>query len=278
MIGNFYKPTHEKWQSILNGLRVLIITIAGSATYQNDMKVAYWSALLGGLIELMIEILAPTGKGQKKSELWLKISLGLRTIIASVSGLEYVQGNTDLAFYYLVAGAVIQFVIQTLSPKKTTSIISIFIFLFLFASGCRTRITPEVFNSSLDSSWIENQKVPLKLEPAKAGASVNTDSLLKAQKDSNGKITPSAPVIVNDPKMRAQLKYWMDQYGKLMLECEAKAIDTVVDVPVKRRLVILQKTIVKPPVVIEVTPKWIQVILLVSALANVIFIIIIKLK
>lgn len=278
MIGNFYKPTADKWQTILNALRFLIITIAGSATYQNDMKIAYWAALLGGIVELLIEVLAPAGRGKKTSELWLKISLGLRTLIASVSGMEYVQGNTDLAFYYLVAGAIIQFLIQVLSPKQTNTLIPIIIFLFLFTSGCRTRTTPEVFNSSLDSSWIENQKVPLKLDGAKAGASVNTDSLLKAQKDSNGKITPSAPVIVNDPNMRAQLKYWMDQYGKLMLECEAKAIDTVVDVPVKRRLVILQKTIVKHPVVVEVIPKWIQFLLLISVVANVILLIINKLK
>jgi predicted benzoate:H+ symporter BenE len=46
----------------------------------------------------------------------LKISLALRGMVATISGAAYFQNNIKAAFWFMVAGAVVDFLIQCLDP------------------------------------------------------------------------------------------------------------------------------------------------------------------
>jgi hypothetical protein len=47
----------------------------------------------------------------------LKVSLALRGMVATVSGAAYFQNDLKAAFWFLVAGAGIDFIIQCLEPN-----------------------------------------------------------------------------------------------------------------------------------------------------------------
>ena len=46
----------------------------------------------------------------------LKISLALRGMVATISGAAYFQNDLKAAFWFLVAGAGIEFIIQCIEP------------------------------------------------------------------------------------------------------------------------------------------------------------------
>lgn len=47
----------------------------------------------------------------------LKISLALRGMVATISGAAYFQNDLKVAFWFLVAGATVDFFIQCIDPK-----------------------------------------------------------------------------------------------------------------------------------------------------------------
>ncbi len=197
-----------------------------------------------------------------------KIALALRTFVGTITASAYVQGNVQLAFYILLVGAIIDFLLNFLPPDKpgnsgTPSIpqinlgTAVIFILALFITSCSI-IKPQVNTIQKDSTYTTFKPIDLKVKGAKVNAGINLDSLYRAslfvrdqQKDDSilkltlmvkyktdsiaaikaNKPIPTRPVInygqptkiyVTDPQTKAQLSYWIDQYGKLQLGCEAK--------------------------------------------------------
>ena len=48
----------------------------------------------------------------------LKVSLALRGMVATISGAAYFQNDLKIAFWFLVAGASVDFFIQCLDPNS----------------------------------------------------------------------------------------------------------------------------------------------------------------
>ncbi len=197
-----------------------------------------------------------------------KLALALRTLIGTVTASAYVQGNVQLAFYILLLGAVIDFLLNFLPPDKpgnpgtpvSTRInlgTAILLVLALFITSCSI-IKPQVNTLQKDSTYISYKPIDWRVKGAKVNTGLNLDSLyhlalfardarkedslatyalqLKYKNDSlialraNKPLPPRPPMVVEhpkiqyltDPETKAQLSYWVDQFGKLQIGCEAK--------------------------------------------------------
>ncbi|MBD3748940.1 MAG: hypothetical protein IE931_05545 [Sphingobacteriales bacterium] len=168
-----------------------------------------------------------------------KTTLALKGLIGTLAVSQYAQGDPKLAFWLLVAGAVIDFALQFFPPDKNTlkAVIILFAFSALF-SGCKI-IKPKEVTTIKDSVAINYRTVDVPVKGAKVSQSINVDSLFSVwlkkykqyQKDStaavhSGKPIPARPELphqkVTDPQSKAELTYWIDQYGKLQASCESK--------------------------------------------------------
>lgn len=166
----------------------------------------------------------------------LKISLALRAMVGTIAGAAYFQDNKNAAFWFLVGGAAIEFFIQCLQPSKedVNKTASMLILLVagsaLFLSGCRS--TKESSSSRIDTTYITYKPVDMQVKGSSVSASTNIDSLLTAFRASlpaqghDSTIIKehwnTTPVIITDSSSKIQLKYWVDQYGKLVMECTSK--------------------------------------------------------
>jgi hypothetical protein len=159
-----------------------------------------------------------------------KLSLALRALIGTISMAAYVQSDIQLAFWFLVIGAVLDFVIQLLPPEteiKTGAkiLVGLVAISVLCFSGCSKKVHPESITVSVKDSTIINYKsVDVPIPDFKVNQGVNIDSLLSAFKaaDANGSTIQTVPVIVKDESGKVQLQYWLDQHGKLQITCESK--------------------------------------------------------
>jgi len=66
----------------------------------------------------------------------LRISLGLKTLIATLSSAAYFQGDKDAAFWFLVAGAIVDFLINCISDGKTATLMIVATAATFLLSGC----------------------------------------------------------------------------------------------------------------------------------------------
>src|SRR4051794_21518520 len=65
----------------------------------------------------------------------LRVSLGLKTLIGTLSSAAYFEGNKDAAFWFLVAGAIVDFLINCVGDNKTATMIIVAVAsTFLFSS------------------------------------------------------------------------------------------------------------------------------------------------
>lgn len=126
-------------------------------------------------------------------------------------------------------------------------------------------VKPEKSYSKTDSVYFKMSPVDVPVKGATVGASVNLDSLKAAYQakidqyriDSayaaaRGDLPPPLPPeekqSVTDPKTKAQLTYWIDQFGKLQMTCESKdQVVTMLTAEITRltREVTNQKQLVK---------------------------------
>ena len=92
-----------------------------------------------------------------------KIALALRTFVGTITASAYVQGNVQLAFYILLVGAIIDFLLNFLPPDKpgnsgTPSIpqinlgTAVIFILALFITSCSI-IKPQVNTIQKDSTY-----------------------------------------------------------------------------------------------------------------------------
>jgi hypothetical protein len=175
----------------------------------------------------------------------VKLSLALRTAIGSISTAVFLNDKPALAFYLLVAGAAIDFFLQMLpenakTPEgtKTLFLIGWLIAAATLLSGCKI-IRPATDSSLIDTTTVNYKKVNVEVKGAKVNQVINYDSLLvvwkakykQYQLDSTlavqkGKPLPARPEptkqTLTDPGTKAQLTYWIDEFGKLQVGCESK--------------------------------------------------------
>jgi len=226
----------------------------------------------------------------KKFGIWLKAT------IAGLTTSAYVQGNIKLAMYVLIAGGLVDLLLQFLPPDEPgkpnqgngiITAIALVMVLFTFTS-CRI-IKPEVDTTKTDSTYTTFKQIDIKVAGAKVHKGLDLDSLFRAslmqrdqrradsianlkaelqfKKDSiaalkAGKPIPPAPVLippkpnvqyVTDPQTKAQLSYWIDEYGKLQLGCESK--DQVVST-LQAQVNKLTKQVTTQKLIVPETPKW----------------------
>lgn len=166
---------------------------------------------------------------------------------------------------------------------------AVLVILSLFIlTGCKT-VKPGTDYSKTDTTSIKYVPVDVAVKGAKVGAALNIDSLLqvavqkraKYLKDSiaaalAGKPLPKPPKetkVVTDPATKAQLTYWIDQYGRLQIGCESK--DQTINLLVAE-VTRLSKEVTKKTEIVKETPKWngnlitvLSVLLVISVLINV---------
>jgi len=170
-----------------------------------------------------------------------RVSLALKTFIGGISVSAYLGDQPKVAFWLLVFGAVLDFLLQCFpsdddqdhnsaggyNPNQnhiaSPAGIALLIGLALFSlSGCKI-IKPAVRTTIRDSVSVNYRTVNIDVPGAKVQSGINADSLIKAFIDAqkNGKPLP-APQTYTDPKSKAELKVWIDQYGNLQASCESK--------------------------------------------------------
>jgi hypothetical protein len=124
-----------------------------------------------------------------------KVGLALRALVATVGGSAFVQNDVKFAFYALLAGGVLEFVLQNLPPDKTdgtnnntptggsstpaAGVAVIALLMMIFATSCTT-IKPQVNRTKSDSTYTTYKQVDIKLTGAKVIAGLNIDSLYHA--------------------------------------------------------------------------------------------------
>lgn len=218
------------------------------------------------------------------SKKWLKFLFNLKIFIGTISGAAYFQDQKDFAFWLLVAGGIIDLIVNSFGPddtdpnallnKTSKSFLLVFLlsFCFMFQTGCQSK-RQSVSSSSNDSTWINYKLSKLKVSGgAVKGSPLNLDSLRNALKigvDSTGKTIyrEMQPIYFNDTSGSAMLKLWVDQFGNIQTECIAK--DKLIDIltaEVNRLRSEVKNTITTEPK----TPKW--NIVLISVLSTLLII------
>lgn len=178
----------------------------------------------------------------------LKISLAMKGFIGSISAAAFFDGNKNAAFWFLVGGAFIDFLIQCMDNNgKGTSGKGAAVIIGVLMFSCLSCNLPKHINSSSiqDSTWTNYKPVDIKVTGAAVVSGFNLDSVVMAIRsrlpvtgqqgntniDSLLNAAVSAmleelkelpPKVVTDPESKVQLKYWYDQYGKLNMECSSK--------------------------------------------------------
>lgn len=163
--------------------------------------------------------------------------------------------------------------------------------LITMALSCKV-IKPGADSVKTDSSSISYKPVDVNVKGGKVSSVINVDSL-KAELQAyaqrrakyiidsanavrDGRPIPKAPEPIiqyrTDPESKAQLSYWIDEYGKLQVSCESK--DQTVNILVAE-VSRLTKEVTKKTEVIKETPVWnwiaiavISTLLVVSVLLN----------
>lgn len=208
----------------------------------------------------------------------VKLSLSLRILIGVLASASYVQNKPGLSFGLLVAGAILDFVLQMLpqnvTVKNGANTVLIVVGLVAGAAlvGCKT-LRPTSERQVTDSTTVTYKKQAVEVLGASVLQTINTDSLfavwrskLKQFKQDSalasaaGLPIPKPPVLakrtVTDTQTKAQLTYWIDQYGKLQVGCESKDQTIQVLVAETNRL---RQEIKTTPVIVKETPlhNWI---------------------
>jgi hypothetical protein len=169
----------------------------------------------------------------------LKLSLALKGFIGTISAATYFDGNKTAAFWFLIAGAFIDFILQCVDSDteqavkdnagKITVILAL---LWLSLFGCKTS-NIATSTTKVDSIWTSyNQAVvnvsgdALRNKLSTAASSshpANIDSMINAAVSAfKDEMKSKKPIEVTDPESKVQLKYWYDQFCTLNMECSSK--------------------------------------------------------
>jgi hypothetical protein len=261
---NYLKETSPKVKKFGLWLKGLIGLLAGSAYIQQDVKMAFYSLIGGALITGALELLPPDDDDK-----------GTGT-----------------------------------PPGGSMAIATLLLFFGLAFSGCSI-IKPEVDRTKTDTTITTYKQVDISVKGAKVSAGLNLDSLyraalfakdqraddsiarlnieLKYKRDSIAALkankpvpvkpayVPTAPAIqyVTDPQTKAQLSYYIDQYGKLQLGCQAKD-QVVATLQAQVTKLTTDKTVTTD--VVTQTPVWNKVVMIVEGILLLICAIILVIK
>jgi hypothetical protein len=165
----------------------------------------------------------------------------MRVLVGSITGSSFIQGNVKLAFYCLLAGGILDFILQclppgepqapaTVSPVTVTPVVAIIALLMAFFISSCSIIKPEVDHSKTDTTITTYKQVDLKVKGAKVFAGINMDSLFHAALIE--KVQQRADSI---SKLKLELQYKQDSIAALKANkpIPAKPIYIISD-PVKQ--------------------------------------------
>lgn len=126
-----------------------------------------------------------------------KIGLAMRVLIASITGSSFVQGNVKMAFYCLLAGGLIDFILQCLPPGDMSAasenqpapqalgginkalVLFNLLAISVMINGC-TVVRPGTNTSKTDTTITTYKQVDIKVAGAIVSAGLNMDSLYHA--------------------------------------------------------------------------------------------------
>jgi hypothetical protein len=119
-----------------------------------------------------------------------KIGLALRALITTVAGTGLIQGDVKMAFYVVIAGGILDFILQNLPPDNNAGpnagpasispakiVAPLIALLLLFCVTSCTVVKPQVDRTKTDSTYTTYKQVDIKLTGAKVYAGLNLDSL-----------------------------------------------------------------------------------------------------
>lgn len=247
-----------------------------------------------------------------------KFALALKGLIATVSGASFIQGDVKLAFYALVAGAAIAFLLDLLPPDQpgnnsstgtvppAAGAAAVLLFLVMLLPAC-TVVKPEVDRSKVDTTITSYKQVDIRVKGATVFKGLNLDSLYHAamfakqqrQSDSIAQLKykvdslaavkankplppkpvyiPSPPEVqyVTDPQTKALLGYWVDQYGKIQISCQAKdqTISTL-----QAQVTKLTKDTTTTTKVVMQTPGWNKILMIAEGVIIAVLVIVLIIK
>lgn len=177
-----------------------------------------------------------------------KILLALKGFIGAIAVSNYFNGNKDVAFWFLVAGAFVDFLLNCTVDKDGTPPAANFFKPALFIiiasvllTSCKVvKPARENFHSVTDSVITNYKPVDVPVTGASVTDSISPfawggishlltlDTTTPKLITFNGNLKPfKTPlkrdtVRVTDPQTKVQLKYWFDAYGKLQMQCSSK--------------------------------------------------------
>ena len=192
----------------------------------------------------------------------LRTSLALRALIGAVATAAY-GFDARIAFWCLVAGAVLDFILQCTGPDdkpprsgNTIGVGVIVAFAFLLG-GCRAS-KPAFTHEVTDSTWTVQKPVTVFMTGGTT-AVTNMDSLRVSLGGVAVAPMPPRPntaykvFTIKDTSGRAELRYWINAVGQIEAACAAKDTAMQVLVAENNRLVRDKKTETKTVVQ---TPAW----------------------
>jgi hypothetical protein len=248
---NYWTETSPSVKKLLLWVKGLIGTVSVSAFIQGDPKVSFYILIGGAVLD------------------------GLLQLLPSDTNAEIKPGAKALLFVFMFA-------------------------VVVSLSGCWSQ-RPVVEHSVTDTTTTTYKQVAFQYKGAKVVAGLNMDSLyhaalmnrdqakddsilrlnqeLQYKKDSIAALqankpvppkpvyVPSPPKIqyVTDPATKAQLSYYIDQYGKLQVGCESKDQTLQMMVAEVNRL---RSDKTKTTVIVYQIPKWIWYVLVPSLIIN----------
>ena len=120
-----------------------------------------------------------------------KIGLAMRVLVGSLAGSSFIQSNIKAAFYCLLAGAVLDFVLQCLPPDEPAKpaqqvppnsgilTVAMAMVFALILNSC-TVVKPQVDRKKTDTTITSYKQVDISVKGAKVFAGINIDSLYHA--------------------------------------------------------------------------------------------------
>jgi hypothetical protein len=253
---NYWEETSPSIKKLILWAKGIIGMVSVSAFIQGDPKFSFWFLIGGGVIDGLLQLLPPDA-AVKSLPKTVCLLIGLSVATATLTGcfakhsvVEHSLTDTTTVNYKPV-----DFNYHGAKVVTGLNLDS------LYHAALTAKLMAQ--DDSLTNLKIELQYKKDSIAALKAGQAIPPAPVF---------ITPKADTsYVTDPQSKAQLSYWMDQYGKLQVGCQSKDQTLqlmVAEVNRLRTQVDKNTTTVTVPVI----PKWIWYVLGISVLVNFIFI------
>lgn len=252
---NYWEETSPSVKKLILWLKGIIGMISVSAFIQGDPKFSFWFLIAGGVVDGILQLL-PADAEVKPGAKALLFIVGLFMSASMFTGCFSKRSVTEHSVIDTTSVSYKQVDYQYKGAKVTAGL-----------------NIDSLYKAALAEKQLEKQD---SIDFAKKLAQYVNDSTTAV---ANHKPLPVKPVdtviykkqYVTDPQTKAQLSYWVDQYGKLQVGCESKDQTLQLMVAEVNRL---RSEVDKKTTTITVfkVPAWLWYVLAGSVLLNIILI------